>query len=51
MSFLPRTAISACHPDAGLPAQTIVQFVGPFDSRYRTLPADFHHRFAAQEVP
>jgi len=51
MTFVPRTAISAGHPDACLPAPKIVQFVGSFFTRHRTLPSNFHHWFAAQEVP
>jgi two-component system chemotaxis response regulator CheB len=51
MPFMPRAAIAAGHPDACLPVQEIVQFVGSFCSRYRTLPSGFHHQRVAPEVP
>jgi two-component system chemotaxis response regulator CheB len=51
MPFMPRAAIAAGRPDACLPVQEIVQFVGSFCSRYQTLRSGFHHRRAAQEVP
>jgi two-component system chemotaxis response regulator CheB len=51
MAFMPRVAVAAGHPDACLPVQRIVRFVGSFCSRYQPLPSDFHHWFAAQEVP
>jgi len=51
MPFMPRAAIAAGHADACLPVQEIVQFVGAFCSRYRSLPSGFRHWHAVQEVP
>ena len=51
MPFMPRAAIAASHLDACLPVQEIVQFVGAFWSRYRTVPSGFHHWHAVQKVP
>ena len=50
-SSVPCAAVAVDHPDACRPAEKIVRFVGSFCIRFWPLPADFHHSFAAQEVP